>query len=350
MASSADILNGLSAVGTCVALTLFCSQLGLARKMWLARDDPEIATKYSVTPSYTLLAVSLLWGGYAHYVFHRVDLQILNSVGCLFSLSYILLFVMLTPSQTGKAKILAIAISMIIFSVFLYLICFSSDEIDGRNITGIITSCVNITMFASPATTIVHAVKHLDSTHVPLLFTLVCLASGLVWSVFALVASDIFLLVPNAIGTAICLLQLAALGYIKWRNTHEQGVVTTGISVAAVEAAAVVMKPLSVHKKLGTPSTKQLTMGEPDSGDSADDAAAQPSGVCIDDAATGATTSIAIVSSSSSSGGELSDATVWSSGGTKNSHGEAVDVPRAGLLTSPASQLGEVAVEVLTKE
>jgi hypothetical protein len=58
MADNEAAVNGLSAFGSVIAITLFSSQLGLARKMWREGD----ASKYSFMPTATLLLTCLMWG------------------------------------------------------------------------------------------------------------------------------------------------------------------------------------------------------------------------------------------------------------------------------------------------
>ena len=90
-------------------------------------------------------------------------------------------------------------------------------ELPGATICGVVAAAVNVVMFAAPTASIVTAVRELDYRRVPFAFTVVCLASGLVWSAFAILAGDAFLLTPNVIGTVLSSAQLVALGYIRWK-------------------------------------------------------------------------------------------------------------------------------------
>ena len=121
--SAETALNGLSLLGTCVALCLFTSQLGLIRQMWKEGN----AVAYSPQPTLQLLFVSLMWGGYAMFVLKRLDLQLLNLTGCLFSVAYLTVFFLLSFAPNARVRLVGTACCMLLFTLFLYGLCFVSD-------------------------------------------------------------------------------------------------------------------------------------------------------------------------------------------------------------------------------
>ena len=182
--------------------------------MWKERDS----SKYSLAPSHTLYLTCLMWGGWAIYEQHRLDLVLLNGLGVLFAVGYGTIHWLLARSERQRVKTISVAAATTLFALLLYGICFMSDAqfvLPSRLIAGTATAVINIAVFAAPASATFRAVVALDASRVPTLFTWICLMGAVNWGLFAIMTDDMFMLVPNIIGGFLSVTQLVALAYIQ---------------------------------------------------------------------------------------------------------------------------------------
>lgn len=183
------------------------------RKMMKEGDS----TRYSPAPTLATLATCAMWLAYAALVQKRWDLVGINAVGILpFSAGYMCLFVYYRPTRGGRARLAGATAGILASVALLYYACFGAAlELPARDITGTACVVVNVAIFASPTAAVWRALRELDPSRVPVLFTSLALACASCWGVFGLLIGDVYLMTPNFIGMGLSAAQLGVLAYIR---------------------------------------------------------------------------------------------------------------------------------------
>lgn len=237
--NAAQIASGLSALGTCVAIALFASQIPMMRTMMKEGD----AGSYTKVPTYLLLGTTVQWMLYALFVQGRWDLFAVNAIGVAFCVTYVGLFAAYSQGASRRT-IMQVGVGIVGAAVLMYVALFKllpAGVLPSRAlIVALVADLVNTAMFASPLQSVHAAVLNLDASRVPALLTLASLLCGLNWSAFGIVIDDYFVAAPNMIGSILSLLQLVALGYIRVQNNKVA-------SKATVVSAANVTQPHEEH-------------------------------------------------------------------------------------------------------
>jgi hypothetical protein len=69
-------------------------------------------------------------------------------------------------------------------------------------------------MYSAPMTVIAQVLRDKSVENMPFFLSASALVNSMVWTVYGILAEDTFVIIPNALGVCVCLIQLLVYGYI----------------------------------------------------------------------------------------------------------------------------------------
>ncbi|KAF5728235.1 Bidirectional sugar transporter SWEET2 -like protein [Tripterygium wilfordii] len=204
--------------GNVFAFGLFLSPIHTFRRVIRNRSTEQ----FSCLPYiYALLnCLICVWYGSPFISVDNVPVMTVNSIGGVFQLAYIILFIVYAE-KTKKLRMLGVL--LVLFGVFA-IIVYGSLQIADRGVRWIfvgLLSCASlISMFASPLFIINLVIRTQSVEFMPFylsLSTFLMSTSFLLYGIFNL---DVFIYVPNGIGTILGIVQLAL--YFHYKNKSRE--------------------------------------------------------------------------------------------------------------------------------
>ncbi|ETP36830.1 hypothetical protein F442_15312 [Phytophthora nicotianae P10297] len=82
----------------------------------------------------------------------------------------------------------------------------SSEQVE--NTLGAVSGLINLALYASPLERIKHVIQTKDASTIPITISAFLLVNGVVWVLHSIVEDDMLVLIPNALGVALCIVQV----------------------------------------------------------------------------------------------------------------------------------------------
>lgn len=246
MAVFQQIVNVLAYV---LSILTFMSPIPSLVKAWRGRDLGEL----SFVPFAAMIVNSFVWLAYG-LLSDSIFPLFVTMVCCeVLSIAYVVVYFMLCKEKTRPIKILSIAMGVVAL-VLVYIALARSGVTNQSNdssatVVGIIADVGSLVMYAAPFETIVQVIRSKDASSMPIHLCLVGAIGNTVWVIYAILASDIIVLVPNSICSTVGWIQVAVyMVYRPGRHTvadYNKGAV--GVSSPVVEMAVTVESPVAYH-------------------------------------------------------------------------------------------------------
>ncbi|KAF9666354.1 hypothetical protein SADUNF_Sadunf16G0220800 [Salix dunnii] len=148
----------------------------------------------------------------------------INSVGLVLELIYLGIFCFFDKQNKGRKKVSLGLLGEVIFMAAIVattLLAFHTHE---KRIlfVGVFCDIFNILMYASPLTIVKTVVTTKSVEFMPLYLSLANFLNGCVWTAYALIKFDIFMLVSNGLGAFFGLIQLVLYAFY-YKSTPKHG-------------------------------------------------------------------------------------------------------------------------------
>ncbi|KAG6793461.1 hypothetical protein POTOM_002670 [Populus tomentosa] len=166
----------------------------------------------------------------------------INSVGLVFELIYLSIFCVFDTQNKGRKKVFLVLFGEVIFMAAIVATTFLAFHTHARRtlFVGVFCDIFNIMMYASPLTIVKKVVTTKSVEFMPLSLSLANFLNGCVWTAYALIRFDIFMLVSNGIGAFFGFLQLVLYAFY-YKSTPKRGsqdVKPSEIQLSASDAAS----------------------------------------------------------------------------------------------------------------
>lgn len=142
-----------------------------------------------------------------------------NSMGALFQLAYVILFVIYTHDKNNKIRMLGLLLA--VFSLFAIIVAGSLQIVDEnirRIVVGVLSCCALISMFASPLFIINLVIQTKSVEFMPFYLSLSTFLMSTSFFIYGVFNEDLFVYGPNGIGTILGIVQLIMYFYYKSRE------------------------------------------------------------------------------------------------------------------------------------
>jgi len=142
---------------------------------------------------------------------------ICNGIGCLLNIIYLVIFILNCKRTPMKKEYLILMLMTIVFGSFFGFLFL----IKNLNVCGTISSFLNTFMIFAPFQKVSDSFKFKDNKFVPISITLFLFLSCLFFMVYGLMKDlDLFITVPNVLGTFFCLSQIFIWFYFEVKNKN----------------------------------------------------------------------------------------------------------------------------------
>ncbi|KAL4174709.1 hypothetical protein KRP22_006641 [Phytophthora ramorum] len=166
----------------------------------------------SVLPVVMLFANCYMWVLYSYLVNNIFPLFAVTVFGITTSSVFISIYFRWTKDRLYVVKVCAIAFALLATSTLYYIIATNGvtdqSEAAVEKTLGFIAIAFNLVLYASPLETMKRVVQTKNASSMPISISGVFLVNAVLWVIFAVVVDDMFVLVPNAIGTLLCGIQV----------------------------------------------------------------------------------------------------------------------------------------------
>ncbi|KAF3652715.1 Bidirectional sugar transporter SWEET6a [Capsicum annuum] len=167
--------------------------------------------EFKVDPYVATILNCAVWVFYGMPFVHPDSVLIvtINGFGLAIELFYVGIFFIYSDWAKRRKIIIALIIE-IIFMVILIsitLTCLHGTK-DRSMLIGIVAIVFNIIMYTSPLTVMKKVITTKSVKYMPFYLSLANFANGIVWAIYALLKFDIYVLIPNGLGSLSGLVQL----------------------------------------------------------------------------------------------------------------------------------------------
>ncbi|XP_047955071.1 bidirectional sugar transporter SWEET5-like [Salvia hispanica] len=214
MAMDADALRTtVGIIGNVISFFLFLSPLPTFHKIY-----QEKSVSHFKPHPYLVTALNCaMWCLYGMPAVHPDSLLVItiNGIGLVIESFYVGVFFMYSNTWAKRrAMLLVLAGEAVLFFFVVFITFFCLHGTTNRSmLVGLICIVMNIGMYASPLTVMKRVIKTQSVKYLPFYLSLANLCNGMVWSTYALVKFDAYILIPNGLGVMSGMVQLGLYAY-----------------------------------------------------------------------------------------------------------------------------------------
>ncbi|KAF9602485.1 hypothetical protein IFM89_028499 [Coptis chinensis] len=207
MVSADAIRTVVGIVGNIIALSLFLSPVPTFTQIWKKGSVEQ----FSPAPYLATLLNCLFWVLYGLPMVHPHSMLVLtiNGTGLVIELAYVLLFI-LNSDGKKRLRVLVILVAEFIFvGIVALLVINLAHTYEQRSlIVGCICVVFGTGMYVAPLAVMKLVITTRSVEYMPFFLSFASFANGICWTTYALIKFDLFITIPNSIGTVLALAQL----------------------------------------------------------------------------------------------------------------------------------------------
>ncbi|CAN0897171.1 Bidirectional sugar transporter SWEET16 [Linum grandiflorum] len=203
-ASSTSFIVGL--IGNIIAILVFTSPI----KTFAGIVKKKSTEDYKGVPYIITLLSTSLWTFYGLLKTDGLLIVTVNGAGVMFQSIYVVLFLTFAPRDKKISTAILVGIMNIGFLGAVIAITLLALPKSHEKITFVGTLCMGLTigMYAAPLSAMRMVIQTKSVMYMPFLLSFCLFLNGGVWSVYAVLVNDIYIIVPNAIGLVLGTAQL----------------------------------------------------------------------------------------------------------------------------------------------
>ncbi|KAK6161093.1 hypothetical protein DH2020_004474 [Rehmannia glutinosa] len=206
-----DVSVVFGLLGNIVASLLFLSPLDTFWRIVKNRSTED----FESIPYIVLLLNASLWTYYG-IIKPVVLLVTINGFGSLMMVVYITIFIIFAPRKMKvKTVALAVVLNVGFLAGVILVTRLTMDKQAQVNTIGTLCVCVTIISFGSPLAIIKTVVTTKSVEFMPFFLTFFYFLVGTMWSIYALLVHDTFILIPNGIGFFLGVAQLVLYAWYR---------------------------------------------------------------------------------------------------------------------------------------
>ncbi|KAF1774081.1 SWEET sugar transporter [Phytophthora cactorum] len=172
-----------------------------------------------ILPVVSLFANCYMWVLYSYLVNNIFPLFAVTLFGIATSTVFISIYYRWTKDRLYVVKVCSIALVLLAIGTLYYILAMNgiTDQSEAaiEKTLGFIAIAFNLVLYASPLESMKTVVQTKNASSMPISISATFLVNVVLWVIFAVAVSDMFVLVPNAIGTFLCAIQVVL--YIIYR-------------------------------------------------------------------------------------------------------------------------------------
>ncbi|KAK1583558.1 hypothetical protein Q3G72_024981 [Acer saccharum] len=171
---------------------------------------------------YALLSCLItMWYGTPLISIDNISVLTVNSIGAAFQLVYVTLYIAYSEKEK-KVRLFGLILAVLVIFAIVVVGSLQIDDIFLRRIfVGILSSAALISMFASPLFVINLVIRTKSVEFMPFYLSLSTFLMSTSFFVYGILNMDIFVYIPNGMGTVLGIVQLVLYFYYK-RSSREE--------------------------------------------------------------------------------------------------------------------------------
>ncbi|KAM7509118.1 hypothetical protein LguiA_019571 [Lonicera macranthoides] len=208
MSSAADhARTAVGIVGNVTSFLLFASPIPTIWRIVKNRSVEE----FKPDPYIAAVMNCIMWVFYAlpFVTPNSILVVTINSIGLALELTYLIVFLVFGDNKKKKKIVFMVLLELV---VFVAIACATLILFHGHHrrsmFVGIFCVVFGIILYGSPLTIMRKVIKTKSVEYMPLWISLSAFANGVIWSAFALIRFDLFILIGNGVGGLLGLVQL----------------------------------------------------------------------------------------------------------------------------------------------
>uniref|UniRef100_H3GDC8 Sugar transporter SWEET1 n=1 Tax=Phytophthora ramorum TaxID=164328 RepID=H3GDC8_PHYRM len=167
----------------------------------------------------------------------------INALGAVTSLGFSVVFYRWSSDRASLHKTGA-AVALWVALVLLFVVLCRTDVISlaadvQEKVVGYVAVAINVCLYASPLQTMTLVLRTKSAASLPATMCCVNLVNGSLWVLYGILADDMFVLSPNALGVALSVVQVALC--VKFRHS---GRVEAQDDVVDTKCEALILSPV----------------------------------------------------------------------------------------------------------
>ncbi|KAK6920733.1 SWEET sugar transporter [Dillenia turbinata] len=207
MVHTETIRTIVGVIGNVISFGLFASPIPTFVKILKEKSvgefkpDPYLATTLNC----------MMWVFYGLPFVHPDSILVvtINSIGLVMEAAYLTIFFTYAPWNKRKKVIFVLLIEIIFMALVIFItVQFFHTHSRRSMFVGILCCIFGIIMYGSPLTIMGRVIRTRSVKYMPFLLSLANFANGLVWSIYALLHFDPYVLVPNGLGFLLAVAQI----------------------------------------------------------------------------------------------------------------------------------------------
>ncbi|XP_059299962.1 bidirectional sugar transporter SWEET5-like [Lycium barbarum] len=221
MADPNTIRTVVGIIGNVISFFLFLSPAPTFVKIVKAKSVME----FNSDPYVATILNCAVWVFYGMPFVHPDSLLVItiNGFGLCIELFYVAIFFIYSDWAKRRKIIIALIIEAIFMALLIFVtLTFLHGTKDRSMLIGIVAIVFNVIMYTSPLTVMKKVITTKSVKYMPFYLSLANFANGIVWSAYALLKFDPYILIPNGLGSLSGLVQLVLYGtFYKTTNWNE---------------------------------------------------------------------------------------------------------------------------------
>ncbi|KNA15328.1 hypothetical protein SOVF_099220 [Spinacia oleracea] len=207
MVNPDTIRTALGIVGNVTSFALFLSPASMIWRIFKNKSVEE----FKFHPIVAGIMNCIMWVFYSMPFVHPHSILVttINSIGLLMYIGFNLVFLRYADGKTRKSMGLYYLAELVFLAALACVTLLVFHNVTARsNFVGIFCDIFSIILYGSPLTVMYKVIKTKSVEYMPLSLSLAGLANGVVWSAYALIRFDIYILLGNGIGAILAIMQV----------------------------------------------------------------------------------------------------------------------------------------------
>jgi solute carrier family 50 protein (sugar transporter) len=212
-----DVLTVLGILGNITSMGLFLSPMPTFYKICKAKSTGQ----YSALPYVATLLNCMLWTFYGSgAVSGLIFVVSINVAGLIMEGCYVTIHLLFGSHNSRKTVSILLAVISILYGALVSVVLVVVKSKDSRaEVVGSVCVIIGVLMYAAPLSVMKEVIRSQSVASMPFLLSFACFCNGLIWTSYGIIKENLFIYIPNGLGTLLTIAQL-----VLWCFYYKKGV------------------------------------------------------------------------------------------------------------------------------
>ncbi|XP_047306413.1 bidirectional sugar transporter SWEET5-like [Impatiens glandulifera] len=201
------IRNIVGIIGNVISFFLFLSPLPTFLHIWKAKSVEE----FKPDPYLATLLNCAMWVFYALPMVHPGSTLVgtINGIGLFIELIYVFFYFFFSNQKKRKTILVVFGVECFFVGIIVTITMYAFETTKRRSmLVGIVCVVLNAIMYASPLTVMRQVIRTKSVKYMPFWVSFANSINAVIWLAYALLKFDLYVTIPNGLGTLFGVMQL----------------------------------------------------------------------------------------------------------------------------------------------